>query len=235
MSRARQLAFDLPASPALARRDFLVADTNRTAFKAACDSSLGQAGRLVLTGPAGSGKSHLATIWATASGAGVLTAADLEETAVKSLMDGGAAVIEDADRLAGRQFGENLLFHALNLAAAHRTRLLLTGRRPPARWGVIMPDLTSRLAALPHVAIGLPDDALLSSILDKLFSDKQISVSVDAIRFLVPRMGRSFAAAVRIVTELDHRALAEQRPINRNFVRKLYESDPDIITGTGEP
>lgn len=235
MRRPRQLPLDLSHRPAMTRRDFLVSGTNRAAFRAVCDPALGQVGRLVLTGPAGAGKSHLAAIWATASGATVFAAGDLDEKAVGTLMDAGAAVIEDADRLAGDRTDEDLLFHALNLARAHGVRLLVTGRRLPAHWGVTVPDLASRLAALPHVAIGAPDDTLLSSILDKLFSDRQISASPDAIRFLIPRMDRSFAAAARIVTELDRRALAEQRPVTRGLVRELYEADPDVITGTEEP
>lgn len=234
MSRARHLPLDLALRPALSRGDFLVSSSNRAAFEAACDPALGRAGRLILTGPEGAGKTHLATIWAAASGAGAMHADDLDEARVGTLMDGGAVVIEDADRLAGREEDEKLLFHALNLSSAHGTRLMLTGRGAPARWGMTIPDLASRLAALPHLTIGPPDDTLLSSILDKLFKDRQISASADTIRFLVPRMERSFAAAVRIVTELDHRALAERRPITRNLVRELYETDADIVTGTGE-
>ena len=230
----RQLPLDLGYRPALARRDFLVSDTNRAAFDAACDPALGGAGRLVLTGPEGAGKTHLAAIWAAAAEAGVAAAEDLSDAAVRDMADVAAVVIEDADRVAGQTAAEHLLFHALNLTAAHGVRVLLTARTPPARWGVRTPDLASRLAALPHVAIGPPDDSLLSKILDKLFSDRQLSASPDAVRFLVPRMERSFARAVRIVAALDSLALATRRPITRNLAMDLYDADPEAITGTGE-
>ena len=235
MSAPRQLALEFDYRPALARSDFLISDCNRAAFQAACEVTLGRAGQLILTGPEGSGKTHLAAIWAAASGAAVLGASALTDKTVEALMEGGAAVLEDVHEAAADRECERLVFHALNLAAAHGTRLLLTGRKAPTRWGVVTPDLASRLSAQPHIAIGPPDDELLSKILDKLFSDRQISASADAIRFLVPRMERSFAAAARIVQDLDGRALAERRAITRNLVREVYETEPDIIAGVGEP
>ena len=132
----------------------MVSNSNRAAFETACDPTLGKALQLVLTGPAGAGKTHLAAIWAATAGAPVLAADELDEATVGTLIHERAAVIEDADRLAGRSAGESLLFHALNLSRAHGARLLITGALAATRWGLVTPDLASRLAALPHVAIG---------------------------------------------------------------------------------
>ena len=231
MTPPRQLPLELAYRPAHARRDFVLSDTNRAAFEIACDPQLGGNDRLVLTGPEGCGKTHLAAIWAAETGATGTCAADLTEEFVGGLIGRGAAVIEDADRIAGRRDAEHLLFHALNVAAAHATRLVLTGRDAPARWTMATPDLASRLAALPQIVIGPPDDTLLSKIFDKLFSDRQLSASPEAIDYLVSRMERTFAAAVRIVVALDHLALASRRAITRNLAMDLYATDPAAITG----
>ena len=234
MTGPRQLPLELAHRPALAREDFLVSASNRAAFDAACDPALGVTGRLVLTGPEGSGKTHLASIWGAATGAVSLPASELSEDSVEALMKADAAVIEDADRVAGQVEAERLLFHALNLTASHGARLLVTGRQAPAWWPVATPDLASRLAALPHLAIGAPDDELLSSILDKLFSDRQLSAKPEAISFLVSRMERSFSAAVRVVAHLDRLALASRRGITRSLAKELYDAEPGVLTGTGD-
>ena len=234
MTPPRQLAFDLGHQPALARQDFVVSDSNRAAFDAACDPQLAPTGRLVLTGPAGAGKTHLAVIWTHAAEARLIDAEDLSDDAVQTLIDGAALAIDNIDRLIGHAAGEDLLFHALNLSRAHNARLFLTGRTAPSRWSVAKPDLASRLAALPHLAIGAPDDSLLSKIFDKLLLDRQISATPDTIRFLLPRMERSVSAVRRIVDALDRIALAEKRPITRAMARTVYETDPDVICGTGD-
>src|SRR3546814_11282244 len=91
--------------------------------------------------------------------------------------------------------------------------LLLTGRTPPARWKIGLPDLASRLRAAPTVAVDGPDDALLSAVLVKLFADRQLRVGTDVVAFVVPRMERSFAAARRLVAALDAASLASRRPV----------------------
>jgi len=237
--KPRQLTLSLPHRPALERADFLVSDTNRAAFAAITDAR-DAPGRLALSGPEGAGKTHLAAVWAGMHHAGVLAAAGLTEEMVGALTDLPAVVIEDVDRVGDlaadrRREVEALLFHVLNLAAAHGIALLITGRSAPARWRIATPDLASRLNALPHVAIAPPDDALLSSILEKLFSDRRLSVGADAKKFLLVRMERTFVAAERVVARLDNMALAGRRAVTRNLASELYETDPDVITGTGDP
>ncbi len=234
MNRGRQLPLDLGHRPALTRDSYLVSATNQAAFDAIGDPALRPDGRLILCGPQDSGKTHLAAIWASVAGAAAIAADALNSTQVASLADGGAFVIEDADRIAGQKSNEHALFHALNLSAAHGARMLITGRSAPAHWPIVTPDVASRLQSLPMIAIGPPDDTLLSSILNKLFSDRQLSVSPDATRFLVSRMERTFAAAERIVEALDNRALADKRPVTRNLAMELLASEPDVIFGMGE-
>ena len=233
MTRPEQLPLPLAHRPRQGRDTFLVSDSNRAAWAAVTAS--GAPRRLALSGPEGSGKSHLASIWGESSSAVSISALDMTEQRQPHLIGAPGVVVEDVDRLAtlpgpaARQV-EVLLFHLCNVAAAEDSLLLLTGRAAPGRWEIALPDLASRLSALPQVTIAPPDDALLSAILDKLFRDRQMTAGEDVIVYLLRRMERSFAAAEAVVAELDSLALARRRPITRHLARELFpepEDEPD--------
>lgn len=217
----RQLAFDLPVRAALGRDSFFVSPANAVAV-AALDGWRGWPGaRMLLMGPAGSGKSHLAQVWAGDTGAvciaGVpgLLGADLPALAATPL------VIEDADGIAGDPAGETALFHLYNLMTAP---LLLTATRPVRDWGLRLPDLISRLQSVAVTRLDPPDDALLAAILAKLFADRQIPVPPTLVPYLLARMDRSFAAARDLVAALDATALAAGKPVTRTLAATLLDS-----------
>lgn len=233
MTTPEQLPLPLAHRPRQGRDTFLVSDSNRAAWAAVTASEAPR--RLVLSGPEGAGKSHLASIWGETSRALSVSAADMTEQRQPHLIAAPAVVVEDVDRLAdlpgpaARQV-EVLLFHLCNIAAAEDSGLLLTARKAPGRWEIALPDLASRFSALPHVAITPPDDDLLASILNKLFRDRQMTVGEDVVVYLLRRMERSFAAAEAVVAELDSLALARRRPITRHLARELFpepEHGPD--------
>lgn len=227
MTRRRQLALDLVYRPDLAADEFLLSDCNRTAWTAIENWQRWPDRRLALTGPAGSGKTHLAAIWGQRTGATRLHAAEMTEARLRLLMDAPAIIVENVDRIAGlpapvRQQIETQLFHLLNFAAAEGIPLLLTGRPAAGHWRIDQPDLASRVAAMPHVAIMPPDDAILSRVLNKLFRDRHQTVGEDLVEFLLKRMERSFAAARELVGALDHKALGERRRITRPLATEYF-------------
>ena len=208
----RQLALALDHAESFAREDFLSGPSNATAL-ALLDSWPDWPGRaIVLVGPEGSGKSHLAAIWAGEAGARFLAARALEGAVLPAALATGALVVED---IAAGQFDERALFHLLNLAREERAYLLLTARTAPAGWVVGIPDLASRLKALPAVVVTAPDDPLLRAVLVKLFADRQVAVDESLIGYVAKRIERSFAAARRVVGELDREAMRQQRPLTR--------------------
>ncbi|MEZ5686195.1 MAG: chromosomal replication initiator DnaA [Paracoccaceae bacterium] len=220
---SRQLAFDLPLKQAQGRDDFFVAPANALAL-ATLDAPAGWPGRrMLLIGPEGAGKSHLAQIWADTHGAPVLAASALAEADIPALAR-GPVVIEDAGAVAGRPACETALFHLHNLAQAEGGTLLLTAAAPPRDWGLALPDLASRMAALASVRIAPPDDALLAAVLVKLFADRQLVVAPGLIDWLVGRMDRSLATARRLVAALDARALAEGRKISRPLAAEVLDT-----------
>lgn len=214
----RQLAFDLPVRPALGRGDFFVSPANALAV-AQIDAGGWPAGKLLLIGPEGAGKSHLAQVWATETGAVVLEAAALPDLPPEAL----AVVVEDAEKVAGDEAAETRLFHLHNHVLARGGRLLITASAPPRSWGLVLPDLASRMEATAMAGIAPPDDRLLSAVLVKLFADRQIAVAPSLIPWLVNRMDRSFAAARAMVAELDTRALARGGPVTREIAREVLD------------
>ncbi len=212
----RQLALALDHAESFAREDFLSGPSNAAAL-ALVDSWPAWPHRAVmLTGPAGSGKSHLAAVWAQAAGARLVAARALDEAAVPAALATGALVVED---LAAGAFDERALFHLLNLAREEQAFVLLTARAVPPRLAIR--DLGSRLKALPVIAMAPPDDALLRAVLVKLFSDRQVAVDESLISYVATRIERSFAAAGAAVAQLDAEAMRRKRPLTRAFAAEI--------------
>lgn len=223
----RQLTFDLGRPAALARAAFVPGAANAVALAAIDGWAAWPQGRMALAGPAGAGKTHLAHIWAAQAGARVAGPADLTEAAVPALA-GAPCALDAAEAVAGDAAQERALFHLLNLSRETGQPLLLTGRAAPARWPVALPDLKSRLAALPLTEIGAPDDALLTAVYEKLFADRQVSVAKADIAYLVTRAPRGFAAAAALVDRLDRQALADKSNIRGPLIRRVLEDGSEF-------
>ena len=215
---ARQLSFDLPAKAALGRADFYVSPANGMAV--AMIEADWPGNRLVLSGPAGSGKTHLAHVWSAATGAPILPACDLAGADLPALA-GGPVAIEDVPQIAGDAAALQALFHLYNMAGAAGQPLLLTGRGAPRHWNLALADIQSRVDAACHVALDAPDDALLAAVLAKLFADRQIAPKPEVIPYLVRHMERSFEAAAAMVEMLDKAALDEGRTLSRALAARL--------------
>lgn len=219
---ARQLAFDLPpARVAVARGDFIVAPSNAAAVAMLDRPGHWPGGRLALTGAPGSGKSHLAAIFAEEWGAACTRGAALAGADVPGLAAAGAVVVEDAGALAGDAGAEAALFHLMNLVQAEGGRLLLTDAAPPARWPLALPDLASRAAALAVARLEAPEDALLAQLLVKLFADRQLRVSPQLVSWLALRMDRAPGLARALVARLDARALERGGALSRALAAEV--------------
>jgi len=215
VSGGEQLTFDLPHRAALRRENFLVAPCNLDAVTWIDRWPEWPGPATCLHGPAGCGKSHLLEVWRVRSDARICNADLLAEHGPAYFANAGAVALDDAEQVRD----EVALFHLFNLVKEAGGYLLLAAATPPGRWAVELPDLRSRLNASTAIGVSAPDDVLLSSLLAKLFADRQLKVTEDVIGYAVRRMERSFDAARRLVAALDALALAEKRAVGLSMVR----------------
>ena len=214
---AKQLTFDLGIRSAQGREDFLVAPSNQAAVALIDQWPNWPAHAAVLAGPEGSGKSHLVQVWCMTAGADVVPAREITTENVPELFKRQRLAVEDVSAGA---FDETALFHLLNLARQEQGHILLTSSSwPPTP--VRLPDLLTRLSALPVARILAPDDDLLRGVLVKLFADRQINVDEGLITYLVTRMPRSLDAASLLVARIDQTALESRAEITKTFAGKI--------------
>ncbi|MGZ8308832.1 MAG: chromosomal replication initiator DnaA [Rhodoplanes sp.] len=220
------LALDHPES--LARDDFVAGPTNAAALDMVERWPDWPARTLALVGPRGSGKSHLAAIWAERAGARIVAARTLDEAAVPAALSSGAVVVEDA---AEGAMNERALFHLLNIAGEEQGHVLVTAQSAPAAWTLQLADLASRLRAVPVVTVAPPDDALFRAVMVKLFADRQLTVDEALLVYLERRVERSLIAAQRIVAALDGEALRQHRPVTRALAAEFLDAQDGVFDG----
>jgi len=214
----RQLALALDHAESYAREDFLAGPSNQAAL-ALIDAWPDWPARAVaLIGPEGSGKTHLATIWAAAAGARVVSAHGLGDVDPRVALATGALVVEDAHGVND----ERALFHLINMAREDDAFLLLTARTTPSLWPAAVADLISRLRAMPVVAMRAPDDALLRGVIVKLAADRQLQLDDGVVGYLSNHIERSFAAARAAVIAMDREALRQGRSPSRVLAAELF-------------
>ncbi|CAN7650576.1 DnaA regulatory inactivator HdaA [Mesorhizobium sp. LjNodule214] len=222
----RQLPLDLGHGTGYSRDELVVSGTNSQAAALVDRWPDWPSPVVVLAGPAGSGKTHLASIWQARAGAVGVDAGRIEDC-IAGLGD-RPALIDDVDKA---RIDEAGLFHLINAVRGAGSTLLLTARRFPLAWGVALPDLVSRLKAAATVEIHEPDDLLLAGVITKLFADRQVEVEPHVVQYLVRRIERSLATAMRVVERLDRIALERKTPITRALAAETVSA---MDQGQGE-
>ena len=218
----RQLAFTLPHAESFTRDNFLEGPANAAGL-ALVDSWPDWPNRIMqLVGPEGSGKSHLAAIWAEQAGARSTSAHALTAAAVPGALATGALVVDD---LKSSEVDERALFHLLNLAREEGASILITSRVPPSALQIELRDLRSRLRAIPTVLLLPPDDQLFRALIVKSCTDRQLGVDEAVVSYLTTRIERSYAAVRRVVELLDAEALRLGRPVTRALAAELLRGN----------
>ncbi|WP_106744824.1 DnaA ATPase domain-containing protein [Yoonia maritima] len=216
---ADQLTFNWPTGVALGPNDFFVSGANAQAFAMLTAPQSWPDRKLVVAGPKGCGKSHLARIFQIQTDALTVDAGSL---APDFQTDAKFVIVEDMENLP--QASEEAMFHLHNHLRNTGGTLLMTAQTAPTRWSIALPDLASRMQATTVTQIDNPDDALLSALIMKLFSDRQMMPKPALVQYLMTRIERSFAAAADIVNQLDDAALTTGRKINKALAADLLDN-----------
>ncbi len=219
-SPGRQLRLPLSRAPSYRRGDFIISAGNVEALAALDAWPAWAGGRLALVGPEGSGKTHLARMWARAVGAMIAKPDGIDI----SQLAGQPVLLEDADR----GLDDATLFHLINMADAGGS-LLVTARVAPRDWPTDLPDLRSRLNALMVAKLEAPDDVILQGVLRKFFRDRNIKPDDEVLPYLVRRIERSIPAALAVVSRLDEAADAAGRKVNSALVREVLEGEDESL------
>ena len=186
------LPLDWPQSDGDAR--FIVSDANRTAFEHFRQWSLWPVKATILTGPRRSGRTLLARSF-------------VERV--------GGRLFDDAE-----QRNEEDLFHAWNQAQDVGRPLIMIADQVPPAWVPRLPDLKTRLAVTPVVAIELPDDGLFGALIQLFFADRGLHIPSDALRFMVERLHRDYWTAERAVEAVDRFAISERARLSLPTIRR---------------
>lgn len=208
-----QLVLELGHVVAQSEDDFMVWEGNDLAFNHVISFPNWVSPAALLEAPAKAGKSHLARVWAERANAVYVVPQTLEAQTLAGGLQ--PVVIEDVDR-AG--YDEHALFHFLNQSMRDQRPVLITAREPIAQWPFNTNDVKSRARLAAWFSMSAPDDILLSQILVKLFSDRQLSVEPKVLSYLVSRMERSQEEAVVMVDLIDMLSLSKARAITKSIV-----------------
>jgi chromosomal replication initiation ATPase DnaA len=218
VSRGGQLPFDLPGRNAMGAADFVTSTSNEAALTLIDAWPNWPGPTLAVHGPAGCGKTHLGHVWQGK--------VDRSEVGAQAIFLAAPTILPDLPAkpyliLDEPALDETDFFHLLNRVKNDGGFLLILSREAPARWNVQLPDLASRLKALPAVEVATPDDALLGAVLVKHFTDRQINVAPEVVDYLLRHIERSFSAAAETAERLDRAALAEGRAITIPLVKRV--------------
>jgi chromosomal replication initiation ATPase DnaA len=222
-----QLRLKLDHTPPFRREDFIASANTSEALRLLDSWPAWPGGALVLVGPSGVGKTHLATAWAGTAGARSLDPTQPVSAQALEALEGAPVLVEDVDAAEAGVGWEETLFHLINMAARPGGGLLLTARTLPGAWPAGLPDLRSRLNALPVAILGEPDDAVLQILLERFFRERNIRPADDLLPYLAHRIERSVAKAREIVARLDETADAQHRPVTKALARQLLEVDAE--------
>ncbi|WP_042084346.1 HdaA/DnaA family protein [Iodidimonas nitroreducens] len=217
-----QLPLDLPHRQSFRGEDFFIAPSNAAAVAMIDHWPDWSSHALAVIGPPASGKSHLAAVWQQKSGADRVAPENIGARSRLMIKPHPAVIVEDADKaLAEGRLDPVDFFHLYNWIRERQGHLLISGRLPPARWGVRLNDLRSRLIATPVAAIEAPDDALLAALMVKRLNDRQLRTDPKVLDYVLPRIERSFDGVEQIVAALDKASLSQKKPLTLPLARAV--------------
>ena len=243
----KQTAFSFDSAPEMGRDDFMISNCNKEAFAAVDAWPNWVSDGLVLYGPKGSGKTHLAHLFKEKINAAHTKPARISFYECSQInMHNLERICESADVIIMENLNEKVnqeaLFHLFNHFSLNKKYMLWTAQISPARMNFSLKDFQSRIDMLPAIEIKEPDDVMLRALIVKLFNDRQLMISPDILEYIVANTERSFAYVESLVKEIDEISLAYKTTVNYKVVREALQHlnnakdlEPDLFCDYERP
>jgi chromosomal replication initiation ATPase DnaA len=213
-----QLVMPFSSEPSYHAADFIRGAANAEALRWVESWPEWPYSMVLLTGAPGSGKTHLTHLFAARAKATLLDVARIGSAPADQILAGNHCwVLDNIDRVADAP----ALAQLMNHVRARGDYVLMSASAPAGQLPFTLPDLRSRLLALPSVALGAPDDALLAGVLAKEFADRQLRVSPDVLNYAATHLERSYAAMGQFAARMDALSLSRGKPITLALVRQV--------------
>lgn len=217
-----QLVFNLPYGNSSTARDFFVAASNASAVGWLERYPNWPAAGLVMYGPKGVGKTHLARAWCDrVTGIRIEHRSDAQEYLAADCLQ--PVVVDSADVICADEAGAEAVFHIYQRLAASPAKMLLLANSPPQAWFMALPDLKSRVLALPTVEVTQPDDALCEALMVKYLADRGVGVAPEVLAYLQVRLPRDAEQLEKAMQALDLYALTQKKPISLPLARQWLQ------------
>lgn len=220
MSVSLQMVMPFAAATSYHPEDFIRGEGNNAALNLVERWPDWPYSLVVLHGPKGSGKTHLAHVFAQRTQAQFIAPLRIGQVPAEQLLAGNHAWVIDGLHAIKSEEG---LAQLINHARARGDYVLMTADAPPSQLKFMLNDLTSRLRALPEVSLGEPDDALLMGVLAKAFADRQLRVGPEILQYAAARLERSFEAAQQFAALVDEASLASGRGVTLPLIRGVLD------------
>jgi len=214
-----QLILKFPSHQAYKKEDFYVSPSNQEAYDFINSWPRWIKKIVNIFGPSGSGKSHLASILKNKTSYLKINSNELNEKIFTRYKIKEALIIENLDE----KISEKLLFALWNVAMQDNKYLMITSKKPISSYKFKLKDLTSRVKSSLIIGIKLPSDDLISVIIAKSFSDKQIKVEKKHIDYIIKRIDRSYEKISQFILTLDKYSLKKRKPFSLKLIKEVLK------------
>ena len=214
-----QLILKFPTNDIYLKEDFYVSSSNQEAYEFISSWPRWIKRIANIFGPPDSGKTHLASILKNKTTTLKIESNELNDKIFFEFKINEALIIENLNE----KVSENLLFSLWNVALQDNKYLLITSTKPISTYKFKLPDLQSRANSSMNIGINLPSDDLISVILAKKFSDKQIKVEKKHIDYIIKRIDRSYEKISQFISILDKYSLKKGNPFNLKLIKEVLK------------
>ena len=214
-----QLILKFPEHRAYKREDFYVSPSNQEAYDFINNWPKWIKRIVNIFGPSGSGKSHLSSILKTKTKCLEILGNELNENIIFEFKTKEVLIIENFNE----KISEELLFSLWNIALQDNKYFLINSIKPISSYKFKLPDLTSRIKSSLNIGIKLPSDDLISAIIAKNFSDKQIMVEEKHIDYIIKRIDRSYEKISQFILTLDRYSLKKKSPFGLKLIKEVLK------------